>query len=62
MKTASTVQGDAMRFPISADKLLAQRIEWLEALQRKRREHVDGLLVMINVKQLEIDNLKARLG
>jgi hypothetical protein len=51
-----------MPFLISADKLLAQRIEWLESLQRKRREHVDRLLVMINTKQLEIDNLKARLG
>lgn len=54
--------GDAMQFLISADRLLAQRIEWLESLQRKRQEHVEKLLSMIAVKQLEIDNLKARLG
>jgi len=51
-----------MQFPISVDRLLAQRIEWLEALQRKRQEHVDKLVAMIARKQLEIDNLKARLG
>jgi hypothetical protein len=52
--------GDAMQFLASTDKLLAQRIAWLETLQRKRQEHVAALLQIISTKQLEIDNLKAQ--
>ena len=47
---------------LSADTLLAQRIEWLEALQRKRQDHLARLAALIATKQLEIDNLKARLA
>lgn len=49
-----------MPFLISADTLLTQRIEWLESLQRKRRDHLNRLAAVIATKQLEIDNLRAR--
>ena len=45
----------------SVDSLLRQRIAWLEALQNRRKEHVEKLQFLIFKKQLEIDNLRARL-
>ena len=47
---------------MSVDTLLEQHIDWLEYLQRKRREHVAKITALIATKQLEIDNLRARLG
>ena len=45
----------------SVDSILAKRLDWLESLQRKRQAHIEELIALVYKKQLEIDNLRARL-
>ena len=47
---------------MSVEQLMQREILWLEGLQAKRRAHIDELLALVSAKQLEIDNLWARLG
>lgn len=44
----------------SVDKLLLEEIAKIEDLQVKRRAHVERLQKLIDTKERELDNMKAR--